>query len=175
MRDPFFSRVLGHLVGLDRRVPRRVAVDPERRVVLELMPRRQELHAVAPQFAGQSRRRDALGEAAEDQDDLGGTPLHPLQGRPGPGVEDAAARRAAIVEDRVAMAAVDPESVAGAAPGAGHPAGMEEVDELSVAGILVEEVGDPQVHGDSLRDRVRSPEHITSSSRRQEASTEAAS
>jgi hypothetical protein len=112
------------------------------------VPQVQQVHAVTAQLAGQLRRRHALGDAAEDQDDLGRPPLHPLQGRPGPGVEDAAAVAALVIEDRVAMAAVDAEAVGGAAAGAGQAAGVEHGEELLVAGVLIHQVGEREIHGD---------------------------
>ena len=107
---------------------------------------------VAAQLAGQLRRRHALGDAAEDQDDLRRPPLHPLEGGPGPGVEDAAAAAALVIDHRVAVAAVDAEAVGGAAAGAGQPAGVEHRDELGVAGVLVHQVGEREVHGGSSPD-----------------------
>jgi hypothetical protein len=142
---PFFPRVLAQLVGLDRPIPQRVAIHPDQGVVLEPMPQRQELHPVALQLARQPGRGDALGEAAEDQEQLGRAALHPLQGGPGPGVEDATAGRAAMIQDRITMTAMDLEALAGMASGAAQAVGMEQVDELAVAGVLVEQVGDREV------------------------------
>ena len=82
---PFFPRVLVHLVGLDDGVAQRVAVQPDPGVLLEPVPQFQQVHAVAAQLAGQPRGRDALGDAAEDQDDLRRAALNPLEGGPGPG------------------------------------------------------------------------------------------
>jgi hypothetical protein len=146
---PFFPRVDVRLVGLDAIVPQRVAVQPDPGVLLEPMPQVQQVHPVAAQLAGELRRRHALGDAAEDQDDLGRPPLQTLEGRPGPGVEDAAAVAALVIHDGVAMAAVDPEAVGGAAARAGQAAGVEHGDELGVAGALVHQVGEREVHGGS--------------------------
>jgi hypothetical protein len=110
------------------------------------MPQGQQLHPVAAQLTGQPRRRDPLGDAAEDQQDLGRPPLHPVQDRAGEGVEDPAATAALVVEHRGAVAAVDTEAVAGAATGAGQTAGVEQVQELGVAGVLVEELDQGEVH-----------------------------
>ena len=132
---------------------------PDPGVALEPVPQLQQLHPVAAQLAGQPGGGGALGEAAEDQR-LGGAALRPLQGGAGPGVEDAAAGRAAVVEDRGAVAAVDPEAVARAAARAGQALGVEQVDELGVAGVLVHQVGDREVHERGLRGRPRPPEPI---------------
>jgi hypothetical protein len=113
------------------------------------MPQAQQMHPVASQLAGQLRRRDALGDAAEDQDDLRRPPPHPLKGRAGPGVEDAAAVAALVLDHRGAVAAVDAEAIGGTASGAGQPAGVEHGEELGVAGALVHQVGEREVHGGS--------------------------
>src|SRR3954466_341727 len=73
---PFFPRVLVHLIGLGHGVAQRVAIQPDQGVALEAVPQGQELHPIASQLPRQPRRRDPLGEAAEDQEELGGTPLH---------------------------------------------------------------------------------------------------
>jgi len=101
------------------------------------MAEAQQLRAIAPQLAGQLGRRYPLGEPAHDQDQLDGSPFGRVQGRAGEGIEDPPARRAAEVEDRGAMTAVDAQVVARPAPRAGQPAGMEPMDQLGVAGVLV--------------------------------------
>ena len=70
----------------------------------------------------------------------------PRQRRAGEGVEDAAAGGAAIVEHRGAVAAVDVGMVVGLATRAGQPVGVEQPDELVIAGVLVHEVDDREVH-----------------------------
>ena len=107
----------------------------------------QQLRAIAPQLARQLGRRHALGEPAHDQDQLDGPPLGPLQGRPGVGVEDAPARLAAVIEDRGAVPVMDVQAVARPASRAGQTVGMEPGEELGVAGILIHQVGDGEVHG----------------------------
>ena len=97
---PFFPRVLVHLIGLDHRVIQRVAVQPDPSVLLEAVPQLQEVLAVAAQLAGHLCRGLARGDAAEDQEDLGGAAMRPLEDGPGPGVEDTAAGAALIVQDR---------------------------------------------------------------------------
>src|SRR5262245_62535145 len=79
---PFSPRVLVGLVGLQHSVVQRhdVAIAVGR--ALEPVPQLQQLGAVAVQLAGQSRRGDALGEAADDQDQLPGSPLVPFRIRP---------------------------------------------------------------------------------------------
>jgi hypothetical protein len=146
---PFFPRVDVRLVGLGAIVAQGVAVQPDAGMLLEAVPQAQQVHPVAAQLAGQPRRRHALGDAAEDQDDLRRPPLHALQGGPGPGVEDAAAPTALVVEDRGAVPSVDAEAVGGAAAGAGQPVGVERRDEPGVAGIFVHQVGEREVHRDS--------------------------
>jgi hypothetical protein len=113
------------------------------------VPQVRQVHPVATELAGQRRRRHAPGDAAEDEDDLSRPPLHPLQGGPGPGVEGAAAMAALVVAHRGAVAAVDAEAIGGTAAGAGRPSGVEGREELGVAGVLVHQVGEREVHGGS--------------------------
>jgi hypothetical protein len=147
---PFFPRVDVALVGLGGRVAQRVAVQPDPGVLLQPMPQVQQVHPVAAQLAGQLRRRHTLGDAAEDQDDLRRPPLDALQGGPGPGVEDAAAVAALVVHDGVAVPSVDAEAVGGAAAGAGQAAGVEHGQKLGVAGALIHQVGEREVHGGGI-------------------------
>ena len=104
---------------------------PSRALLLEPVPQLQQVLAVAAQLAGQLGRGGRLGDAAEDQQQLGRRPPDALQGRAGEGVEDAAAVAALVVEDRVAVAAVDAQAVAGAAARAGQAVGVEQLDELA--------------------------------------------
>jgi hypothetical protein len=152
---PFSPRVDVALVGLDRRVGQHGRVEAGGGVPLEFVPQPQQLHPVALQLAGQPRRRHALGEAAEDQDEFGGAPGGLLQGRAGEGVEDPAAALAAVVEDRVAVAAMDAEAV-GATPRAGQAVGVESPDEPGVAGGLVHQIGDREVHSGAHSVRIKS-------------------
>ncbi len=121
---PFFPRVLIHLVGLDHRVTQRVAVQPPPRVLLEAVPQVQEVLAVAAQFAGRPGRGLAGGDAVEDQQDLAGAAVRPLEGGPGPGVEDPAALTALVVQDRLPVAGVDTEALLLTAPGTSQAIGV---------------------------------------------------
>jgi hypothetical protein len=114
---------------------------------LEPMPQAQQVGPVLAQLAGQPRRRDALGDAAEHQEDLRGAIVRLVERRRGEGVEDGPAGRAAIVEDRGAMASVDLQAIGSPAPGAGQAVGVEDADELAIAGVLVHQIGDREVHG----------------------------
>ena len=116
-------------------------------VALHAAAQLQQVLAVAAQLAGQPRRGDALGEAAEDEHDLGGPAVRPLQLAAGEGVEDPAAGGAAVVQDRGAVATMDVQVGIGHAARAGQPFGMDQGDELAVAGVLVQEVGQGEVHG----------------------------
>jgi hypothetical protein len=111
------------------------------------MAEAQQLRAVAVQLAGQLGRRHALGEPTHDQDQHDGSPFGPVQGRSGEGVEDSPASLAAEVEDRGAVTAVDAQVVARPAPRAGQAAGMEPLDQLGVAGVLIHQVRDGEIHG----------------------------
>ena len=129
------------------------------------MAEAQQLRAIAVELTGQLGRRHPLGEPAHDQDQLDGSPFGPMQGGAGEGVEDPPARPAAEIEDRGAVTAVDAQLVARTAPRAGQAAGVEPLDQLGVAGVLVHQVRDGEVH-DTLRSRreegclpFHSPEH----------------
>ena len=75
--DPLLAGVLVHLVALDHVITQRVAVQPPLGVVLHEPAQLQQVLAVAAQLAGQPRRGDPLGEAAEDEHDLGGRAMRP--------------------------------------------------------------------------------------------------
>jgi hypothetical protein len=122
---PFFPRVLVHLVGFDHGVAQRVAVQPEPRALLEAVPQLQEVLAVAPQLAGHLGRGLARRNAVEDQHQLRGAAVRPLQDGPGPGVEDATAATALVVEDRLPMAAVDSQSLPLATRRTGQAVGVK--------------------------------------------------
>jgi hypothetical protein len=143
---PFFPRVLVHLIGLDRRVIQGHGVGAAERLLLEAVPQVQQVLPVPIQFAGQACRGRALGDAAEDQEDLRGAAVGLVEDGLGEGVEDPAAR-AAVVQDRVTGPAVDPKPVATLAARAGEAVGVEDRDDLLVAGVLVQELGDGEVHG----------------------------
>src|SRR4051794_38146434 len=79
--------------------------------------------------------------------ELGGSPLGAPQGRSGEGVEHPGAGRAAIVEVRGTVTAVDLQAIACTAPGTGQAVGVEPDEELDVAGVFVHQLGDGEVHG----------------------------
>jgi hypothetical protein len=135
---------LEHLVGLRLGIGQRPPGQPGPGEVLEAMPQLEQVPAATAQLAGQPGRRRALGDAADDQDQRAGAALGALQGRAGPGVEDAPAG-AAVVEDRVAVGAVDGQ-VAAAAVGAAQAFRVEGLDEGVIAGLLVEQVEQGEVH-----------------------------
>src|SRR6516165_7893598 len=116
---PFFPRVLVHLIGLDHRVVQRVAVQADAGALLESVPEGQQLLAIAAQLAGHLRRGGALSDPAEDHQELRGG----------------------------AMTAVDPQASSLAAARAGQAVGVEQFDELGVAGVLVQIIDQREVHG----------------------------
>jgi hypothetical protein len=140
---------LEHLVGLRLGVGQRRPGQPDPGEVLEAVPQLEQVPAATAQLAGQPGGRRALSDAADDQDQFAGAALGALQGRGGPGVKDAPAG-AAVVEDRRAVCAVD-RQVAAAAVGAAQPFGVEGVDEEVVAGLLVEQVEQGEVHKEVSR------------------------
>jgi hypothetical protein len=156
---PFFPRVLVHLVGFSHRVVQAGPVPEEPGGVLGPVAQGEQFLAVAAQLAGQPGGGDALGEAAEDQHQLDDRPPGALQGRAGQGVEDPMAGLAAVIEERGAVAAMDTQTVACPAPGTNQPVGVEPMEELGVAGVLVHQLGDGEVHG-----RLRSSRRVSSPS-----------
>jgi hypothetical protein len=156
---PFFPRILEHLVGLDRGVGQRRPVEIREAKLLEPMAELEQLRAAAPQFAGELGGGDALGDAAEDQDQLDRPPLGPLEDRLGEGGGDPAAGRAAKGEDRGTIAAMDLEVVAVGAMGTGQAIGMKQPHEEFVASRLVHQVADREVHDRLIRgaERLISP------------------
>jgi len=99
-----------------------------------------------------SRASFAVGvlwaNTAEDREDRRRAEVRPLPGGAGEHVEHPAAAFAAVVDDRgIGATAVDVEAVAGGASGAGQPLGMEQVQELLVAGVSVHQVDDREIHG----------------------------
>lgn len=148
---PFFPRVLVHLVGLGHGVIQRVAVQSQTRVLLEAVAQLQQMLAVAAQLAGHPGGGLPRGHAVQDQQELGGAAVRPLQEGAGPGVEDAAAVTALILQDRLPVAAVDPQAVRLTAPRTGQPLRVQEFDQFAVAGVLIHEVDQGEIHGGALR------------------------
>ena len=122
---PFFPRVDVRLVGLDRGVIQRVAVQPEQGVALEPVAQLKQVLAVAAQLAGLLGGGLALSDPPEDQEDPRGAAMGPLQAGAGEGVEDPAAVAAAVARDRGAVAIVDLQAAPLTAAGAGQSLGVE--------------------------------------------------
>lgn len=111
------------------------------------MPQPQQMLAADPHLTGEFRGGHPLRDAPEDQEDLAGAEVGPLPGGAGEQVEDPAAALAAVVNDRrLGAMAMDVQPVPGGATGADQAAGMEQVQELVVATILVHQVEDREVH-----------------------------
>jgi hypothetical protein len=144
---PFFPRILVGLVGLQDLVVQRHQVAIPKGQVLESVPQVQQLGAVAIQLPRQLGGGDALGKTADDQYQLAGPPLEAMQGSAGEGVEDPLAVAATEVQDRVAAAPVDDHPVVSLATRAGETVGMQPLYELLVAGALVHQVDDREIHG----------------------------
>jgi len=88
-----------------------------------------------------------LGEAAEDQDQFAGPTLGAVPGRAGEDLEEPVAMAAAEVQHRVAATTMDDHAVVLMAARAGHPVGVQPVDELGRACLFIHQVGDRHVHG----------------------------
>lgn len=111
------------------------------------MPQPQQMLAADPHLTGEFGGGHPLRDAPEDQEDLAGAEVCPLPGGAGEQVEDPAAAFAAVVNDRrLETMAMDVQPVPGGATGADQAAGMEQVQELVVATILVHQVEDREVH-----------------------------
>jgi hypothetical protein len=118
-----------HLVGLGIVVRQRLAIGRGQRAGLDLMPQPEQMLAADADLAGERRGGLSLGDAAEDQEDLGGAQMGALPGGVSEHVEDPAAVLAAVIDDRgVGTAAVDVEAVASTTTGAGEPLGMEQIE-----------------------------------------------
>lgn len=112
------------------------------------MPQPQHVLAADPHLAGEFRGGDPLGDAAEDQEDLYWAEVRPLPECSREPVEHPSAPRAAVVDDRgVGATAVDVESIPSRTTRAREPVGVEQVEELLAATLLVHQVEDREVHG----------------------------
>jgi hypothetical protein len=138
------------LISLDQGVAQRVAVQPDPGVLVESMPQGQQAPAVAVPLAGERGRRCPLGHAAEDHQDLEGAPLDPLKEGPGPGVEDASAGAALVVQDRLAVSATDAQVVPFSAARTSQALGVEPFDESGGASVLIEGVDQGKIPGRDL-------------------------
>jgi hypothetical protein len=128
-------------------VRQRCAVGGGQRATLDLMSQPEQMLAADADLASEFRGGHPLGDAAEDQEDLRGGQMGPLPGGVSEHIEDPPAALAAVVDDRsVGTAAVDVEALAGATAGASEPLGVEQVEELLAAPLLVHQVDDWEVH-----------------------------
>jgi hypothetical protein len=111
------------------------------------MAQSEQMLAADPDLAREFGGGLPLGDPAEDQEDLRGAQISPLPGGVSEHAEDAAATLAAVIDDRgVGSTAVDIEAVGGAATGTRVPFGMEQIEELPAAALLVHQVDDWEVH-----------------------------
>ena len=111
------------------------------------MPQPQQMLAADPYLSGELRRGDPLGDATEDQEDLGRPEVRPLPVCSREHIEHTSAPLAAVVDDRgVGMTAVDIEPLPGTAARAHEPLGVEQVEELLAAALLVHQVKDREIH-----------------------------
>src|SRR5262245_21926445 len=144
---PFFPRVLVHLIGLHHPVgqPGLVPEGPGR--VLQPVPQFQQPRAVPVQLTRQLGGGHPLGDPPEDQHQGAGAAAGAVQERAGEGGEHPVTGLAAVVQDRGAVAAVGAQAVPAATPRAGQAVGVQPGDQGVVAGALVHQVGDREVHG----------------------------
>jgi hypothetical protein len=112
------------------------------------MAQAEQMLAADADLAGELRGGLPLGDTAEDQKDLRGAQVSPLPGGVSEHVEDPPATLAAVIGDRrVGTTAVDVETLGGATAGTGEPFGVEQIEELLVAPLLVHEVDNREIHG----------------------------
>jgi hypothetical protein len=138
---------LVHLVGLGLVVRQRRAVGVGQCAGLDQMPEPKQVLAADPHLTGELRGGRPLGDAADDQEDLCGAQVGSLPGCAGEHVEHPAAAFAAVIDDRgVGTTAVDVEPLPSATTGTGMPIGVEQVEELLAAALLVHQVDDREVH-----------------------------
>jgi hypothetical protein len=136
-----------HLVGLGVVVRQRCAVGGGQRATLDLMSQPEQMLAADADLASEFGRGYPLSDAAEDQEDLRGAEVGALPGGVSEHVEDPAAALATVIDDgSVGVASVDVEALAGTTAGAGVALGVEQVEELLAAALLVHQVDDREVH-----------------------------
>jgi hypothetical protein len=111
------------------------------------MPEPKQMLAADPHLASEFRGGLSLGDAAKDQQDLCGAQVGPLPGSVREHIEDPAAGFAAVIDNRgVVATSVNVKAVVGTAPGANEPLGVEQIEELLTATLLVHQVDDREVH-----------------------------
>ncbi len=93
---------------------------------LQLVPQRQQFAPVPAQFAGQLRGADALGHAAQDQQQFRTGAVRVGQLRAGEQVEHPPAVPALVVDHRVAVTAMHTQPVPAPAGGAGQARRMQQ-------------------------------------------------
>jgi hypothetical protein len=157
---PFFPRVLIHLVGLGLIVRQRCAVGGGQRAGLDRMPQPKQMLAADPHLAGELCGGHPLRDTAEDQEDLCGAQMGALPEGIGEHVEDPAASLAAVIDDRgVLLTSVNVKAVVGTTPGANEPLGVEQIEELLAAPLLVHQVDNREVHEvGSEETKIRKPD-----------------
>ena len=102
--------------------------------------------AVAAQLASYVGGALAVGDVPEDQEDLRGAAMRPLQGGAGPVVEVAAAAATLVVQHGVTVSVVNAKMVPLTAAGAGQPFEVEQLHEFAVAGTFVYLVVQGEIH-----------------------------
>jgi hypothetical protein len=111
------------------------------------MPQPNQVLAADPHLAGEFRGGHPLRDAAEDQEDLRGAQMSALPGGAREHVEDPAAGFATVIDNRgVIVTSVDVKTVVGITPRASETLGVEEIEELLAAPLLVHQVDDREVH-----------------------------
>ena len=117
------------------------------RAGLDRVPQSEQVLAADPDLAGEFRGGHPLRDAAEDQEDLCGAQMGALPGSVREHVEDPATGFATIIDNwGVVVTSVNVKTVVGTTPGASEPLGVEQIEELLAATLLVHQVDDREVH-----------------------------
>jgi hypothetical protein len=124
----------------------------------------QQMTAADPELACQAGGGLALGDPAQDQHDFGGAVMRAGQNGLGEGIEDAAAVPAPVVDDWLAVAAMDNHAIGLSAAWAGKSSRMQPAEHRLVTLRFVHEVNDGKIHG-LLRER---PIHCAASREKRE-------
>jgi hypothetical protein len=143
---PFFPRVLKHFVGFRDSIRQGGSLQGLLGQGLQTPPHGQKFHAIHLQFSGQLGGGNALSDAAQDQPDLRrGTPCLVQHGSC-PGIENAVTVPALIIHNRSPMPPMDTQTVVDLATRTSQPVGVQQLDQLGVAGTVIHNIEKGEIH-----------------------------
>jgi hypothetical protein len=111
------------------------------------MAQSQQLGTIAPELACQAIGGHALGETTHDQYQLRAGEPQALQGGAREGIEDPATVPTLIINNGVAVPAMDAKAFASSTRGAMQAVGVQPSHEPLVAGLFIHELADGEIHG----------------------------